>query len=96
MYDVVTHAAGNSWMFENRMTRVLTGDYQARSAVDIFVKDLNLVADTAKALRFPLPLASTALNMFLTASNAGHGKEDDSAVIKIFDGITLPGQEGTA
>ncbi|WP_421168902.1 L-threonate dehydrogenase [Aeromonas dhakensis] len=93
MYDVVTHAAGNSWMFENRMARVLTGDYQARSAVDIFVKDLTLVADTARELRFPLPLASTALNMFLTASNAGHGKEDDSAVIKIFDGITLPGTE---
>ncbi|MEN9586265.1 MAG: hypothetical protein RLZZ616_3271 [Pseudomonadota bacterium] len=96
MYDVVTHAAGNSWMFENRMARVLTGDYQARSAVDIFVKDLNLVADTARILHFPLPLASTALNMFLTASNAGHGKEDDSAVIKIFDGISLPGMEGTA
>ncbi|MHA2756473.1 L-threonate dehydrogenase [Aeromonas dhakensis] len=93
MYDVVTHAAGNSWMFENRMARVLTGDYQARSAVDIFVKDLTLVADTARELRFPLPLASTALNMFLAASNAGHGKEDDSAVIKIFDGITLPDTE---
>ncbi|MNX24448.1 2-(hydroxymethyl)glutarate dehydrogenase [compost metagenome] len=96
MYDVVTHAAGNSWMFENRMPRVLTGDYQARSAVDIFVKDLTLVADTAKALRFPLPLASTALNMFLGASNAGHGQEDDSAVIKIFSGIQLPGQEDQA
>ncbi|MBP8281398.1 MAG: NAD-binding protein, partial [Aeromonas sp.] len=96
MYDVVTHAAGNSWMFENRMPRVLAGDYQARSAVDIFVKDLTLVADTAKALRFPLPLASTALNMFLGASNAGHGQEDDSAVIKIFSGITLPGQEEQA
>lgn len=93
MYDVVTHAAGNSWMFENRMARVLSGDYQARSAVDIFVKDLTLVADTARELHFPLPLASTALNMFLAASNAGHGKEDDSAVIKIFDGITLPGAE---
>lgn len=95
MYDVVTHAAGNSWMFENRMPRVLTGDYQARSAVDIFVKDLNLVADTAKALHFPLPLASTALNMFLAASNAGHGQEDDSAVIKTFSGIQLPGQGET-
>ncbi|MGL5215784.1 MAG: L-threonate dehydrogenase [Aeromonas hydrophila] len=93
IYDVVTHAAGNSWMFENRMARVLAGDYQARSAVDIFVKDLTLVADTARELRFPLPLASTALNMFLAASNAGHGQEDDSAVIKIFDGITLPGME---
>lgn len=93
MYDVVTHAAGNSWMFENRMRHVVEGDYSPKSAVDIFVKDLNLVADTAKTLHFPLPLASTALNMFTEASNAGYGREDDSAVIKIFSGITLP-QDG--
>jgi len=90
MYEVVTNAAGNSWMFENRMRHVVDGDYSPKSAVDIFVKDLNLVAETAKALQFPLPLASTALNMFTEASNAGYGREDDSAVIKIFSGITLP------
>lgn len=91
MYDVVTNAAGNSWMFENRMKHVVDGDYSPKSMVDIFVKDLNLVAETAKDLKFPLPLSSTALNMFLSASNAGYGQEDDSAVIKIFDGIELPG-----
>ncbi|HCK02583.1 MAG TPA: oxidoreductase [Serratia grimesii] len=90
MYDVVTHAAGNSWMFENRMQHVVDGDYAPKSAVDIFVKDLGLVTDTAKELHFPLPLASTAFNMFTAASNAGFGKEDDSAVIKIFAGINLP------
>ncbi len=90
MYDVVINAAGNSWMFENRMKHVVDGDYSPKSAVDIFVKDLNLVRDTAKALKFPLPLASTALNMFTEASNKGLGKEDDSAVIKIFSGIELP------
>jgi len=90
MYDVVTNAAGNSWMFENRMQHVVDGDYSPLSMVDIFVKDLGLVSDTAKSLKFPLPLASTAFNMFVSASNAGFGKEDDSAVIKIFDGIELP------
>nr|WP_314383919.1 L-threonate dehydrogenase [uncultured Cardiobacterium sp.] len=94
MYDVVTHAAGNSWMFENRMKHVVDGDYTPLSMVDIFVKDLGLVTDTGKALRFPLPLASTAFNMFTEASNAGHGKEDDSAVIKIFSGIELPKKGG--
>lgn len=90
MYDVVVNAAGNSWMFENRMKHVVEGDYSPKSAVDIFVKDLNLVRDTGKMLQFPLPLASTALNMFTEASNRGFGKDDDSAVIKIFSGIELP------
>lgn len=90
MYDVVTHAAGNSWMFENRMKHVVDGDYTPLSMVDIFVKDLGLVNDTAKSLHFPLHLAATAYAMFTQASNAGYGKEDDSAVIKIFSGIELP------
>ena len=90
LYEVITHSAGNSWMFENRMAHVLAGDYTPLSAVDIFVKDLGLVLDTARSSKFPLPLSSTAHQMFMQASSAGHGREDDSAVIKIFPGITLP------
>ena len=90
LYEVITHSAGNSWMFENRMTHVLAGDYAPLSAVDIFVKDLGLVLDTARATKFPLPLSATAHQMFMQASSAGHGREDDSAVIKIFPGIRLP------
>ena len=91
IYDLITHSAGNSWMFENRMPHVVAGDYTPLSAVDIFVKDLGLVLDTARATRFPLPITATAHQMFMQASSAGHGREDDSAVIKIFPGIELPG-----
>jgi putative dehydrogenase len=94
LYEVITHSAGNSWMFENRMPHVLAADYTPLSAVDIFVKDLGLVLDTARATKFPLPLASTAHQMFMQASSAGHGREDDAAVIKIFPGITLPQKKG--
>ncbi|MBA2945782.1 L-threonate dehydrogenase [Streptomyces himalayensis] len=90
LYEVITHSAGNSWMFENRMAHVLAGDYTPLSAVDIFVKDLGLVLDSARPERFPLPLAATAHQMFLQASASGLGAEDDSAVIKIFPGVDLP------
>ena len=90
LYEVITHSAGNSWMFENRMAHVLAADYTPLSAVDIFVKDLGIVLDMARATKFPLPLSSTAHQMFMQASSAGFAKEDDSAVIKIFPGIELP------
>ena len=90
LYEVITNSAGNSWMFENRMAHVLAADYTPLSAVDIFVKDLGLVLDLARASKFPLPLSSTAHQMFMQASTAGFAKEDDSAVIKIFPGIELP------
>ncbi len=93
IYDVITSSAGNSWMFENRVPHILNGDYSPHSAVDIFVKDLGIVTDSARRMTFPTPLASTALQMFTMAASAGLGREDDAAVIKIFErlaGITLP------
>jgi putative dehydrogenase len=95
LYDVITHSAGNSWMFENRVPHILAADYTPLSAVDIFVKDLGLVLDTARKTKFPLPLSSTAHQMFMAASAAGFGAEDDSAVIKTFPGITVPEPKAT-
>ena len=88
--EVSTHSTGNSRMFENRMAHVLAADCTPLPAVDIFVKDLGLVLDMACASKFPLPLSSTAHQMFMQASTAGFAKEDDSAVIKISPGIELP------
>jgi 3-hydroxyisobutyrate dehydrogenase len=95
IYEVITHSAGNSWMFENRMAHVVTGDYTPHSAVNIFVKDLGLVLDAARPNVFPLPLAAAAHQQFLRASAAGHGREDDSAVIKTFPGVDLPARNYT-
>lgn len=88
LYEVITNSAGNSWMFENRVPHILEGDYTPASAVDIFVKDLGLVHSTGTELTLPLPIASAALQQFTAASSAGHGKEDDSAVIKVYQHLS--------
>ena len=96
LYDVVTSAAGNSWMFENRMARVLTGDDAPRSAVEIFVKDLGLVNDMARGLNFPVPLAAQAQQLFTAARAMGQGGADDGFVIRVWQAITgidLPGDK---
>ena len=90
VYEVITNSAGNSWMFQNRVPHILSGDYTPLSAVNIFVKDLGIVLDYAKKSIFPLPLSAAAHQMYMSASAAGHGGEDDSAVIKVFPGIKLP------
>ncbi len=90
LYEVICNSAGSSWMFQNRVPHILDGDYTPLSAVNIFVKDLGIVLDYAKKQVFPLPLSATAHQMFMQASAAGHGLEDDSAVVKIFPGIDLP------
>ena len=88
LYDVISNSAGASWMFQNRVPHILAGDYTPHSAVDIFVKDLGIVLEAGKTARFPLPLTAAAHQMFMMAAAAGHGREDDSAVIKIFPAST--------
>lgn len=93
VYEVITNSAGGSWMFANRMQHVLDGDYAPRSAVNIFVKDLGIVLDTARQAQFPTPMAATALQLFTMAAAQGLAGEDDAAVIKVFRalaGIDLP------
>jgi 3-hydroxyisobutyrate dehydrogenase-like beta-hydroxyacid dehydrogenase len=93
LFDVISTSAGNSWMFQNRVPHILAGDDTPLSAVNIFVKDLGIVLDQARALSFPLPLASAAHQLFIAAAASGHGGRDDSAVIKVWQaltGIALP------
>jgi 3-hydroxyisobutyrate dehydrogenase len=90
LYEVISNSAGSSWMFQNRVPHILAGDYTPLSAVNIFIKDLGIVLDSARKESFPLPLTATAHQMFLAAAAAGYGAEDDSAVVKIFPGIDLP------
>ncbi|WEK48850.1 MAG: NAD(P)-binding domain-containing protein [Candidatus Kaistia colombiensis] len=94
VYEVITASAGNSWMFENRMPHVLDGDYSPKSAVEIFTKDLGIIADISRSEKFATPIASSALQMFLMTAAAGMGKDDDASVARLYAmiaGIDLPG-----
>jgi putative dehydrogenase len=96
LYEVICNSAGSSWMFQNRVPHMMAGDYTPLSAVDIFVKDLGIVLETGKELRFPLPLSATAHQLFLMAAAAGLGRQDDSAVVKVFEqlaGISVKSAE---
>jgi len=83
-YDVITHSAGNSWMFENRIPHVLENDYTPRSAINIFVKDLGIVLDAGRAEKFPLPLTAAAHQLFLAAAGMGFGRDDDASIARVF------------
>ncbi|MBB5575552.1 L-threonate dehydrogenase [Rhizobium paranaense] len=93
VYEVITASAGNSWMFENRIPHVLAGDYTPLSAIEIFVKDLGIIQDMARSERYPVPLSAAALQMYLAASGAGMGRDDDSSLARLYaqlSGASLP------
>lgn len=97
LFEVISSSAGSSWMWQNRIPHVLDGDDTPQSAVNIFVKDLGIVLDQARALTFPLPLAAAAHQLFLAAAAHGEGMKDDVFVIRVWQaltGIALPEKTG--
>jgi 3-hydroxyisobutyrate dehydrogenase len=84
MLDIVSGSAASSWMLRDRGPRMIEDTGAVTSAVDIFVKDLGIVADTGRHAGQPLPLAAAALQMFLAASGRGEGALDDSQVIRSY------------
>jgi 3-hydroxyisobutyrate dehydrogenase len=93
LFEVISSSAGSSWMWQNRVPHILAGDDTPLSAVNIFVKDLGIVLDQARALTFPLPMASAAHQLFLAAAAHGEGAKDDAFVIRVWQalaGIELP------
>ncbi|MBL6946543.1 MAG: NAD-binding protein [Rhodospirillales bacterium] len=85
LYEVISNSAGSSWMFQNRVPQILTGDYTPLSALNIFVKDLGIVLEAGKAMRFPLPLSAAAHQIFMMGVASGLGEEADAGVVRVYE-----------
>ncbi|KUG52557.1 hydroxyacid dehydrogenase [Kocuria rosea subsp. polaris] len=82
--EVLSTGAATSFMFEDRGPRMLQGEEaEVRSALDIFVKDMGLVTDAARAVAQPVPLASAAEQLYVRGRREGHGRHDDSSVFDV-------------
>jgi 3-hydroxyisobutyrate dehydrogenase len=88
MLEIVQGSAAGSWMLRDRGPRMLQAAPPVASAVDIFVKDLDLVLQAGRASKAATPLAAIAQQMFLAASGAGQGAADDSQVIASYRALT--------
>ncbi|MFS8023960.1 putative fructose-bisphosphate aldolase [Helianthus anomalus] len=81
-------------MFENRGPHMVDSDYTPLSALDIFIKDLGIVARECASRRVPLHISTVALQLFLSGSASGWGRLDDSAVVKVYETLTGVKVEG--
>ena len=83
LHEVINASSGTSEMFADRVPMMLGASERTTAAIDIFVKDLSLVADLGAALRARLPLTQNALRLFSEASSKGMGAHNDSEVIRL-------------
>jgi 3-hydroxyisobutyrate dehydrogenase len=59
------------------------GGAEVLSRLDIFVKDMGIVGDSARAAHLSTPVAAAAEQLFLLGEAQGLGGLDDSAVIRV-------------
>ncbi|HET9128283.1 MAG TPA: NAD(P)-dependent oxidoreductase [Propionibacteriaceae bacterium] len=82
--------AAASFMLGDRGPRALQafddGGAEVRSRLDIFVKDMGIVAAAAREAHVATPVAGAAQALFLLGEAAGLGAEDDSSVIRLLGG----------
>ena len=95
VFETIRHGAANSFMLEDRGERMLEREFvPAKSALDIFVKDMGLVREAAGEQGFRTPLADAAHRLYEMGSSLGLGGEDDSGVVRVFERTEEAGREG--
>ena len=85
---MIRDGAAASFMLDDRGERMVEGAFDdAKSALDIFVKDMGLVTDAARAYDYPAPLAAAAEELYRAGSSRAR-PPDDSSVIEVARGAS--------
>lgn len=85
--DALGAGAAASFMLSNRGPRIIQAlrgeDPEVLSREDIFVKDMAIVTDAARATHVALPVAAAAEQLYQLAAAAGLAAHDDSTIATI-------------
>ncbi|KAK8962641.1 hypothetical protein KSP40_PGU016699 [Platanthera guangdongensis] len=74
LYDIISNAAGSSWIFVDVIPKLLTGDLILTNYLRACLKNTGFVMDLAKSILFPLPLLATAFQNLIDGSFGGRDK----------------------
>jgi putative dehydrogenase len=95
LLEIIGKSAGNSWILSDRGPRMVSEQFSPpKSALNILVKDLGFVVDTANGMGHPLLLGGTAHQLYKMAHLKGWGNLDDSIMIKLMQDISGLADEG--
>lgn len=86
MYEIIGSSSGRSFIIENKIPNFIKKrKFEGGFAVDLEHKDLGLAVETAKQMKMPIPMGSTAVQMFEAARAKGYGRQDITALLKIWE-----------
>ncbi|XP_038687228.1 uncharacterized protein LOC119986656 [Tripterygium wilfordii] len=86
IYNIISNAAGNSWVFKNHILKLLGGEAKPCS-LNSYVENMGIILDKAKSLTFPLPLLAVAHQQLILGSSYGHGGDVNFTLIKVWEKV---------
>ena len=86
--EVLGAGAATSRMLEVRGPLIAKGEFPPQMKLDLFMKDLHLIQDAARAVGAPLPLTDVAERLYAAVNGEGHGGEDLAVVVHAFERMT--------
>ncbi|KAM4106536.1 hypothetical protein ACB094_04G071700 [Castanea mollissima] len=86
IYNIISNAAGNSWVFKNHVPNLLQGNTK-HHFLSTFVQKLGTILDVAKSLTFPLPLLAIAHQQLILGSSHVSGDDDTATLAKVWEKV---------
>ncbi|MDR2744928.1 MAG: NAD(P)-dependent oxidoreductase [Desulfovibrio sp.] len=83
LLDLLADTGARSFQLDVRGPWIAADDFNARFGLDLALKDVRLGCEMARAWNLDLRAMEAALEYYVQASAAGHGKEDCNAVYKV-------------
>ena len=85
LFDVICASSGGSWMFADRMGRVVAQDPTVTAAMPILAKDVGLAMELARKNQFPAPMGALAHSSLLAGLALGLHERDDGDVYRVYE-----------
>jgi len=88
IYQVIGDGAGASRMFQVRGPQMVAGRYRdATMKVEVWQKDMKVIADFAARLGVPTPLFNASAALYNAAMAQGHAKDDTASVCAVLESL---------
>jgi 3-hydroxyisobutyrate dehydrogenase len=83
--EVIAASSGDSWVLQKQGARILDGKFEPGFMLQLMLKDVGLALDTARELGTSTWAGAIAHELYKAGQAAGLGREDFSAVYKLYD-----------
>ncbi|MFZ7120212.1 MAG: NAD(P)-dependent oxidoreductase [Eubacteriaceae bacterium] len=82
LYEVISNGSGGSYALDTRYNNFIKKDkYDPGFSVNLLLKDLNLIKETAESCNIPLQMGNFACDSYQMCKNSGYGDKDVIALL---------------